>query len=118
MAVRRPCAAVLSCSMQKFSLNNAMAHFSSVPDAALGYDKVPSLFRQNQESLPLQIHHLHYERLLGDLEGKARRLRSFGGLDWGPGMLDYRRTALDKGLTNTPSYAAVSEKIYRHAAGR
>jgi hypothetical protein len=118
MALRHPCDAVLSWFMQKFALNDAMANFSSIEDAAVLYDKVMSLLRKYEESLPLRLHYVRYEKLLGDLEGEARKLTAFLGIEWNEQMLDYRKTARGNRYINTPSYAAVSEGIYHHATGR
>jgi hypothetical protein len=118
MAVRHPCDVVLSCFMQKFHLNDAMANFSTIEETAALYNKVMSLYEKYQQELPLKIHYVKYERLLNDLEGETCHLASFLGIEWNEAMLNYRKTALDKGYINTPSYASVSEGIYHHATGR
>ena len=118
MALRHPCDVVLSCFMQKFHMNDAMANFSTIEETAVLYDKVMSLYDRYRQSLPLNIHYVRYERLLNDLEGETRHLASFLGIEWNEEMLNYRKTALSKGHINTPSYAAVSEGIYHHATGR
>jgi hypothetical protein len=40
------------------------------------------------------------------------------GLEWDERVLDHQKTARDRGLVRTASYAQVTEPIYRHAAER
>jgi hypothetical protein len=118
LAMRHPCDSVLSCFMQHFSLNDAMSNFLDLEDSAALYDRVMTLWSVYREKLPLQVHEVRYEDLVGDLEGTARPLIDYLGLEWDDRVADYRETARARGRINTPSYAQVTEKLYSQASGR
>ncbi len=118
LALRHPCDTVLSCFMQNFALNDAMANFLSIERAARLYDAVMRLWISTEGAVALETHLLRYEDLVVDLKGTITPLVGFLGLDWHDGLADYRQTALDRGRINTPSYQQVTERLYGRAAGR
>lgn len=118
LALRHPCDCVLSCFMQDFALNDAMANFLDITDAARLYDKVFTLWDQYTDVLDLDVHGLRYEDLVVDLEGQIKPLLDFLSLDWDDAMGDYTETARARGHINTPSYHQVTEKLYTRASGR
>lgn len=115
---RHPCDVVLSCYMQNFRPNPAMANFLDLGDAAELYDLALGYWQQCRSVLPLPTHVLRYESMLADLEGAVRPLLAFLGLDWEEEALDYRQTALKRGHVKTASYAQVTEPLYTRARGR
>ena len=117
-AARHPCDVVLSCFMQNFDLNEAMANFLDLGDSARLYDLVLAFWTRARELFPLQVHELRYEALVADTEAEMRALIAFLGLPWDEALLDHQRTALGRGPIATPSYAQVAQPIYRGAAGR
>ncbi len=117
-AGRHPCDCVLSCYMQNFKLNNAMATFLDLEASATLYDRVMQLWTACRDALQLDVHTLAYEDLVRDMEATVSPLLAFMGLDWDDGLRDYRKTALTRGRINTPSYNQVTEKLYKRAAGR
>lgn len=117
LALRHPCDVVLSCFMQQFQLNNAMAHFLNLEDAAKLYARVMALGRRYETLLNLPLHRLRYEDLVADSEGEARRLLTFLELPWQPSVLDHVATAKARRIA-TPSYEQVTQPIYSHASGR
>jgi tetratricopeptide (TPR) repeat protein len=117
-AERHPCDVVLSCFMQNFELNDAMANFLDLGDAARLYDLVLAFWTRCRETLPLDIHVLRYEALVADKEAEMRALLAFLGLEWDERVLDNQRTAILRGPIATPSYAQVAQPIYRRASGR
>ncbi|HEX8623427.1 MAG TPA: sulfotransferase [Allosphingosinicella sp.] len=117
-ALRHPCDVVLSCFMQSFEINDAMANFLDLADSARLYDLVLAFDRRCREVLALEAHTVRYEALVEDLEGEARALLYFLGLPWDPAVLDHRRTARARGTISTPSYSQVIRPIYREASGR
>jgi tetratricopeptide (TPR) repeat protein len=117
-AQRHPCDVVLSCFMQNFKINQAMASFLTLQNAALLYDRVLSYWEQCREVFPLRVHTLRYEAMVADLESEVRPLIEFLGLAWDDAILDYRKTAADRDYIRTPSYSQVTEKIYARARGR
>jgi tetratricopeptide (TPR) repeat protein len=117
-AARHPCDVVLSCFMQNFDLNPAMANFLDLEDAARLYDLVLAFWNRACALLPLDVHVLRYEALVADKEGQLRALVGFLGLPWNEAVLDNQGNAVRRGLIATPSYAQVAEPIYARASGR
>lgn len=117
-ALRHPCDVVLSCFMQNFQVNQAMASFLDLRDAALLYDRVMAYWQHCRELLPLAVHTIRYEDLVEDVEAEIRPLLAFLGLGWDEKVLDHQRAAEERGFIRTPSYAQVTEGIYSRASGR
>lgn len=117
-AQRHPCDVVLSCFLQAFTQNDAMACFLDLEDAAGLYDAAMRLFWSSRELLPLKFHTLVYEELIADPESALRSAVEFLGLDWRPELLDHQATALARGAINTPSYAQVVRPLTQAPAGR
>jgi tetratricopeptide (TPR) repeat protein len=117
-AQRHPCDVVLSCFMQRFELNDAMANFLNLKDAARLYDQVLGFWQQCRRLLPLDVHTIRYEDLVEDAEAQMRPLLTFLGLPWDPRVMDHQRTAKARGTISTPSYAQVTQAIHTQARGR
>ncbi|HEY5711484.1 MAG TPA: sulfotransferase [Allosphingosinicella sp.] len=117
-AGRHPCDVVLSCFMQNFDLNDAMANFLDLGYAARLYDLVMSFWTRARDVLPLDVHEVRYEDVVADKEAALRGLVAFLGLDWDPAVLDHQKTAAARGPIITPSYAQVAQPIYTRAKGR
>ncbi len=64
---------------------------------------------------PGAILDVHYEEVVGDLEGQARRLVEHCGLLWDDACLDFHRTQRS---VRTASAAQVRQPIYRSSIGR
>lgn len=118
MALRHPCDCVLSCFMQNFRLNDAMANFLDLERAAGLYDLTMSLWKQYQRELRLDVGYLKYEDLVSDLRSAAEPLLEFLGLQWDDNLMNYQETALSRRRINTPSYNQVTQKLYTQASGR
>jgi tetratricopeptide (TPR) repeat protein len=117
-AARHPCDVVLSCFMQPFDLNPAMANFLDLQDSARLYALALTFWERARAILPLDVHMLRYEDLVEDKEGEMRRLLAFLGLAWDDRVLDNQATAIERGPIKTPSYAQVAQPIYTRASGR
>lgn len=117
-AQRHPCDVVLSCFMQSFAINHAMANFLDLGDSARLYDLVLAFWERVLQVLPIDVHIVRYEAMVDDLEAEARAVLDFLGLPWDPAVLDHRRTARARGTISTPSYSQVIKPIYREASGR
>jgi Flp pilus assembly protein TadD len=117
-AQRHPCDCVLSCFMQAFALNNAMACFLDIRDSADYYDAILSFWERARETLGLKVHTVVYEALIEDSEASLRPLTEFLGLDWQEGLLDHRATAKARGAISTPSFDQVLQPLNRKASGR
>jgi tetratricopeptide (TPR) repeat protein len=117
-AQRHPCDCVLSCFMQGFAMSDAMACFLDIHDSAAFYDAAMQVWTNSKNALPLKVHTIVYEDLIGDAEGSLRPLIDFLGLDWRDELLDHRATAVARGGIGTPSYNQVTQPLTRAAMGR
>jgi tetratricopeptide (TPR) repeat protein len=117
-AQRHPCDVVLSGFMQSFVMNDAMASFLTIEDAADLYDAVLSGWRAMLERFDLRVHTVVYERLVVDSEAQLRPLIDFLGLPWDDRVLAHTETAKARGAIITPSYHQVTEPLNSRAVGR
>ncbi len=115
--LRDPRDVILSCFMQDFKPNPNMFQFLSLERAAAFYARTMRLYLRARQVLPLPFIEVHYESLLADLEGEARRVIAALGLTWDESVLDYRQKIGQRSIT-TPSSRQVSEPIHRRAVGR
>ena len=118
LALRHPCDVILSCFMANFRLNDGMANFLTLENAADLYDASFSLYEHVQSLMPFPTHVVKYENLVADRETELRALFDFLGLDWHDAVLDHQETAKKRGRIKTASYAQVVEPIYTRSAGR
>jgi Flp pilus assembly protein TadD len=114
LALRHPCDSVLSCYMQRFALNAAMVHFLDLADTARLYDEAFTLWHKQN----IDAHIVKYEDVVGDFRATIKATLDFLGLPWDEAVMEYDKTAKDRGVINTPSYRQVTEKIYTRASGR
>ena len=117
-AQRHPCDAVLSGFMQSFVMNDAMASFLTIEDAADLYDAVMSGWRAMLKRFDLSVRTVVYERLVVDAEAQLRPLIDFLGLPWDDRVLAHTETAKERGAIITPSYHQVTEPLNVRAVGR
>ena len=118
VSLRHPCDCVLSCFMQDFELNDAMANFLNLNDAAHLYDVVMNLWSQYTSSFSINYHEVKYEKLIENFEPTIKSILNFLELSWDDAMLEYLRTAKKRGRIATPSYYQVTKPIYSYANGR
>jgi Flp pilus assembly protein TadD len=118
LAIRHPCDASLSCLMQNFAANEAMANFSSLEKTARTYATVMEAWRKYIDLLPIVYHRIRYEDLISDVEGESRRLLAFLDIAWDGVVLNHTEHARKRGAINTPSYHQVTQPIYQHAKYR
>ncbi|MBT6441337.1 MAG: tetratricopeptide repeat protein [Alphaproteobacteria bacterium] len=116
--VRHPMDACLSCFMQNFIINSAMANFFTLEDAAALYAKTMGLWQTCVQVLEPNYHVVCYEQLVGDFDTETRNLLDFVGVDWDPAVHDYAEHAKNSGRIFTPSYQQVTEPIYERARYR
>jgi tetratricopeptide (TPR) repeat protein len=113
-AVRDPVDTCVSC----FSVHFTKGQFHTYDLAELG-----RYYRHYQEVMahwhnvlpPGRIMDVHYEELVGDLEGMARRILAHCGLGWNARCLDFHLT---KRSVRTASATQVRQPIYRTSIGR
>lgn len=117
-AQRHPADCVLSCFMQNFILNDAMASFLDIGDSADFYDAAMDQFCNSRSRVQLAVHTLVYEHLVVEPEAAMRPLIEFLGLDWSDELLDHRATAKSRGAIITPSYDQVVKPLSKAPSGR
>ena len=118
LAVRHPCDCSLSCFMNRFAVNDAMANFYSLSDTIHFYDEVMNLWKQYVNLLPIHFKMVKYESVVEDLKGSINPLLTFLGLEWNNSLIDFNQTALNRTKINTPSYNQVIKPLYKQAIGR
>ena len=118
VSLRHPCDCVLSCFMQDFELNDAMANFLDLDDAAHLYDDVMHLWTQYTSIFSINYHEIKYENLVKNFDPTVKSILNFLKLSWNTSMLEYSKTATKRENIATPSYAQVIKPIYSYAIGR
>ena len=118
VSLRHPHDCVLSCFMQNFKLNDAMANFLNLEDAANLYDYVMSLWMQYLSIFKINYCEVKYENLLKDFKPTVSSVLKFLNLSWDESLVEYSMTAKKRDNIATPSYNQVIKPLYSHASGR
>ncbi|MCP5370225.1 MAG: sulfotransferase [Hyphomicrobiales bacterium] len=116
VALRDPRDVCVSCFLQDFALNDAMAHFLTLDGAARFYAAVMDLWRHYEATLDLAMLAYRYEDAVADFEGTMRRLVDFIGEPWDPAVAS--REARARTVVATPSYRDVGSEVYARSVGR
>jgi Tfp pilus assembly protein PilF len=118
LSLRHPHDCVLSCFMQNFTLNDAMANFLNLTDSANLYNVVMNLWIQYVSIFKINYHEVKYESLVENFNPTINSILSFLGLSWDQSVLKYADVAKKRKNIATPSYNQVTKPIYSHAHGR
>jgi tetratricopeptide (TPR) repeat protein len=98
-----------------------MTHFRHIrwanapEDIAARFRDYRRLMDHWRRVLPVPVHEIAYEEVVDDLEGSARRLLDWCGLEWDATCLAFHRT---KRPVRTASVTQVRQPLYRHALAR
>jgi len=103
----------LSCYFQRFG--PGLSWSCDLEDCAFRAQETERLWRHWRAVLPLRLLELHYETLIGDLEGQSRRMIEFLGLPWDPACLSFHETERQ---VMTASLWQVRQPLYASSAGR
>ena len=117
IALRDPRDVVLSCFMQKLPLTPISANWLDMGNTAEYYARAMRTWLVVRELTPSPWLEFRYEDVVGDLAGNARRILDFLGLAWDEHVLQFHEHARAK-LVRSPTYADVTEPIYRESVGR
>jgi len=112
LALRHPLDCVLSCWMQNFKLNQAMANMVELDRTVDFYCTVMEMLELCKQRYQLNIHPIRYEDLVVDFTGNTSEVLAFLELSWEEQLKDYQKTAIARGKINTPSYSQVIKPIY------
>jgi hypothetical protein len=115
---RHPCDVVLSGYMQSFRLNQAMANFLDLRDAADFYDAAMTMWTRSRDAVPQAVQTVTYERLVANPAAELKPVLQFVGVDWRDELLDHQTTAKARGLIPTASYDQVVQGLSRAPSGR
>ena len=110
---RDPLDTCLSCYFQDFTGVHTYAY--DLKNIGTFYLSYMEMMRHWRELLPLPIHELVYEDLVGDPEREIRRLLNFCGLEWDDACLNYHRSGR---TIRTASYDQASRPIYKGSVAR
>ena len=118
LALRHPLDCVVSCWMQNFALNSAMANMVDLKRIVEFYDTAMRILKLSEERYSLDIHRIRYEDLVLDFRESVSNLLAFLNLRWEEELRSYAKTALSREIINTPSYSQVIKPIYKTASYR
>lgn len=117
MALRDPRDVVLSCFMNLFTANHAMAWMATPDGAAAAYDRVMRSWERARRTLPVAVHAYRYEDLVTAPRPTLEALLAFLGVPWSEAVLAHHAHG-DGSVVTTPSAAAVAEPLTTRAVGR
>jgi sulfotransferase family protein len=105
---RDPVDTCLSCWTKNF--NDAHSYSRSLEELGFYYREYHELMQYWRETLPIKILDVDYESYTTDLEGSARRILDFVGLEWDPRCLEFHNVERP---VRTASLWQVRQPIYR-----
>ena len=108
----------MSCFMQPFIPNDAMANFYNLSDACKLYDQVFRLWTQYEEKLDIKFYKIKYEEIVENFETSILNLLKFLNLEWDNKLKEFYKTAENRGIINTPSYNQINKPLYTNSIGR
>jgi len=117
VALRDPRDVCLSCFMQKFDLNDAMANFLDLKTTALAYESVMDLWLHYRTMLGDSWMEYRYESLVENFDETVTRVLDFIGAGWHEEIETYREAAKKRVIT-TPSYRDVTAPVNSSAVAR
>ena len=117
-SLRHPYDAVLSCFMQNFQLNAAMAKFLDLDDTVRFYIQVMEFWRGCCDALPLEMRELKYEDLVADFDRSIGAVLAFLELDWQDAVRAFYAGERARGYVGSASYHQVTRPLYASAVGR
>jgi hypothetical protein len=117
VALRDPRDVVLSCFMQPHPISTGTVEFLDLGNSVTRYGRVMGMWQTLKPLLPNPVLEVRYEDMVADLESVARKSLDFLGVPWDAKVLGFDEHARNK-LVRSPTYADVTQKIYKRAQGR
>ncbi len=102
----------LSCWQTSFATNPWTNTWEDIARRFADHQRLLAHWKHTQ---PIDWFDVVYEELVCDLEGHARGLIAFLGLDWEPTCLEFHKT---RRVVRTASHIQVREPIHTHSVGR
>jgi tetratricopeptide (TPR) repeat protein len=118
VAIRDPRDVCMSCFMQPhLPISKSSVDFLNLEDTAEHYVRVMGMWRTLKPLIKNLCLEVRYEDMVDDLESVARRTLDFLGVPWDARVLGFDEHARQK-LVRSPTYADVTQKVYKRARGR
>jgi hypothetical protein len=117
VALRDPRDACVSCFMQKFRINDAMANFLDLHTTGLTYQAVMGLWLHYRSYLGDSWLEYRYESLVENFDETVTEVLDFIGVGWHEDIAHYRQAAKKRVIT-TPSYRDVTGPVNSRALDR
>ncbi|MEQ8850646.1 MAG: sulfotransferase [Phycisphaerales bacterium] len=117
VVIRDPRDVCLSCYMQAFTPNQAMANFCDLATTVELYASLMSFWLNVRDALADDLLEVRYEDAIADTPAVAGRLLEFVGLPWTDDVLAFHEKVGDRYI-RTPSSEAVARPVYDTSVGR
>jgi hypothetical protein len=118
VALRDPRDVVLSCFMlPHWPISKGNVTFLNLEDTVRTYTRVMGIWRTLKPLIKNPFLEVRYEDMVDDLESVARRTLDFLGVPWDARVLAFYEHARKK-MVHSPTYADVTQKVYKRAVGR
>jgi tetratricopeptide (TPR) repeat protein len=118
VAIRDPRDVVMSCFMQPhLPISKGSVTFLELESTVKTYARVMGIWRTLAPIIKNPVLEVRYEEMVDDLEPVARRTLDFLGVPWDARVLGFDEHARQK-LVRSPTYADVTQKVYKRARGR
>ena len=118
IALRDPRDVCMSCFMQPhLPLTTGSVAYLNLEHTVEAYAETMSFWRSLAPLVAGRFLEVRYEDMVEDLESVARQTLEFLGVPWDPKVLGFNETARKK-MVRSPTYADVTQPIYKRAQGR
>jgi len=117
-SVRHPYDCVLSCLMQSFELNQAMANFTDIEQGSKFYDLTMNFWVKALAYFNINCKYVYYETLVQNPNETILNCLEFLGLEWHENITNYRNITKEGRRIRTPSYNQVTQDFYFTSIGR
>jgi tetratricopeptide (TPR) repeat protein len=117
IALRDPRDVILSCFMQPIKPGQVSSAYQRIQTTVDEYISMMKLWLTIKPMVQGHFLEVSYEDMVEDLPAVARRTLDFLGIPWDDRVLEFDAHARKK-LVRSPTYADVTQPIYRRARGR
>jgi tetratricopeptide (TPR) repeat protein len=117
ITLRDPRDVVLSCFMQAIPLGQGSVAYLALDTTCAEYAAMMGLWQFLKPMLAGHFAEVRYEDMVEDLETVARKSLDFLGATWDAKVLGFDEHARKK-LVRSPTYADVTQPVYKRAVGR
>jgi tetratricopeptide (TPR) repeat protein len=116
-AVRDPRDVIWSCFRHRFRINSYMYDLLTLDGAARFYDAYMRLWELYRAKLPLDVHVVRHEDVVGSFDEQIRAVCRFIGVEWTEAMRDFAARARVR-VSATPSAMQLARGLSREGMGQ